>query len=126
MSNSERLEDEVRDLLGDLAGEAPGAPAVPRKMVRRANFRRARTAAVLGVTAALLGYGAFAGATALRGMPRPAVQPPTPAPSGLPQSVRLADTYDVRPEIMTAGSGRFYGIAASGSGSRATVLRIHA
>lgn len=124
MDETERLEDEVRNLLRELAGGSPAAPSVPRKMIRRANFRRARTTTVLGVAAVLLGYGMFAGTQALRGVPGPAGQLTVPTPTGLSQSVRLVHVYHVQPELMTAGGGRFYGIAASGSSAGATVLRI--
>src|SRR5437667_9081429 len=128
MNDSEQLEADVRDLLSGLAHEVPDDLGVPLRMVRSARLRRARTATVVGGTVALLGYGAFAGAQALRlaprPSPRPAVGPTTPAPASLPQSVRLVHVYQLQPEIMTAAGGRFFGVVATGSNSAATVLRI--
>src|SRR2546422_472415 len=128
MPDSERVEAEVRQLLGGLAHEVPDDLRVPRRMVRRARLRRARTATVLAATGALLGYGAFAGAQVLRPAPRPsprpAIRPTTPAPTSLPQSVRLLQVHELQPEIMTAAGGRFFGVVATGSNSAATILRI--
>jgi hypothetical protein len=127
MHDDERVEAEVRGLLSALAEEAPEGLPVPAGMIRRARLHRARTATVLAVTAALLGYGAFAGVQALRAVsppsPRLAVRPPTPARTSLRQSVRLLRVYDLEPDVMIAGSGRLFGIVAR-SGASVTVVRI--
>src|SRR6266536_2103757 len=56
-----------------MADEVRSTPGVPPSMLRRATRRRVRTAAILGLVAALVGYGGFAGVQALT---RPSVGVP--------------------------------------------------
>src|SRR5206468_6657945 len=64
---------DLRDFLRRMANEAPPSRAdPPAPMLRRAARRRARSATVLGLVIALVGYGVFAGVRA--------ANRPTPVP----------------------------------------------
>jgi hypothetical protein len=59
------LSDDLRRFFERMAEEPRTAPGVPPAMLRRAARRRVRTVLILGLAAALVGYGGFAGVRAI-------------------------------------------------------------
>ena len=72
------MSDDIRRFFERMADEVRSTPGVPPSMLRRATRRRVRTAAILGLVAALVGYGGFAGVQAL-------TRPPARVPASFGQ-----------------------------------------
>ncbi len=86
------MSDDIRRFFERMADEVRSTSGVPPSMLRRATRRRVRAAAILGLVAALVGYGGFVGVQAL-------TRPSTGVPASLgPCSWEVVSSPNQEPE----------------------------
>lgn len=100
------FDDELRDRLGRTAGDAPRPDEIPDIVLRRARRRRAASAALTGMLAVGLAFGAFVGVRTAMEAARPVAEQrpadtgpaPGPTPTPSPSPTPAADPAPASPE----------------------------